>query len=180
MRLIPPIVPVVVTCRRSVPRRLLEEFGGNDRYSSTQCRRRAFIEMQAEGNYGFDDPMGTWTSWLSLRQCRLRSRTVALFTDDGMMTTAANPHRRLAWHQWLLVPVVLPVVLVVAIPFGVLALFSIPYYFVFPDHHRHIWDCEGTAHQRELLAKWRGLYSRMGFLARIRRAGTRLRRRANR
>ena len=86
------------------------------------------------------------------------------------MTTTAKSFKSLPWYGWVLVPFLLPVVLVVGIPLGMLALFSIPYYFVFPDHHRQIWDFEGTPHQRELLARWRLHYARLGFIGRIRRA----------
>jgi len=90
------------------------------------------------------------------------------------MTTATKFREKLPWYGWLLALLVLPVVLlVVAIPLGILGLFSIPYYFVFPDHHRHMWDFEGTAHQRARLAEWRSLYSRLGFFGRVRRAITR-------
>src|SRR5262245_38085422 len=89
------------------------------------------------------------------------------------MTTTAKTHRRQPWYAWLLVPLVLPAVLVVAIPLSILALLSIPYFAVFPDRHRHIWDFKGTLHQRELLAKWRTLYTRLGFVGRVRRAFTR-------
>jgi len=77
---------------------------------------------------------------------------------------------RLPWFGWFLLPLILPAALVVLIPLSVLAAFSIPYYFIFPDHHRHLWDFEGTIHQRALLTRQRALYSRLGFLCRIHRA----------
>ena len=86
------------------------------------------------------------------------------------MTTTAKLHYRLPWYGWLLVPFVIPAALVVLIPLSLLAAISIPYYFVFPDHHRHMWDSESTPHQRELLARWRTQYSRLGIFGRIRRA----------
>jgi hypothetical protein len=86
------------------------------------------------------------------------------------MATVAKVHDRLPWYGWILVPLVLPAVLVIAIPLGILALFSTPYYLVFPDHHRHMWDLEGTPHQRYLLSKWRTRYSRLGIFGRIGRA----------
>src|ERR1017187_9955342 len=86
------------------------------------------------------------------------------------MTTVAKLRERLPWYGWLLAPAVLSAVLVVAIPLGILALFSIPYYFVFPDYHRHMWDFEGTGHQRARLMHWRSLYSRLGFFGRVHRA----------
>ena len=75
-------------------------------------------------------------------------------------------------------PFVLPAVLIVAIPFSLLALLSIPYYRIFPDHHMHIRDLDGTERQRELLAKWRTRYSELGIFGRLRRAAKLLRRRA--
>jgi hypothetical protein len=85
------------------------------------------------------------------------------------MTAITKIHKRLPWYAWMLVPFVLPAVLIVGIPLGILALFSLPYYFIFPDHHRQIWDSKGTPHQRELLAKWRSQYSQLGFFGRIQR-----------
>lgn len=94
------------------------------------------------------------------------------------MTTPAKLDQRLPWYLWLLAPLLLPIGLVVAIPLGILALFSTPYYFVFPDRHAHQWDFEGTARQRELLTKWRREYSRLGFIGRIRRGMLRRARRS--
>jgi len=93
------------------------------------------------------------------------------------MTVTTKSLKLLPWFGLILIPFVLPAVLVIAIPLGILALFSIPYYFVFPDHHRQVWDFEGSPHQRELLAKWRSHYAHLGFIGRIRRAFTRCRRR---
>ena len=56
------------------------------------------------------------------------------------------------------------------IPFAALALILMPYFCVFPDHHRHIYDFDGaTPRQRELLGKWRAQYRRLGLLGRFRR-----------
>jgi hypothetical protein len=94
-----------------------------------------------------------------------------------MTITSKFSFYRLPWYGWLLAPLVLPAVLVVAVPLGILALFSIPYYRVSPDRHRHAWDFDGTLHQRQLLAKWRSQYAHLGFIGRISRAFTRRRRR---
>jgi hypothetical protein len=90
------------------------------------------------------------------------------------MNIIAKTYKRLPWYGWLLVPIVFPGVLIfVGIPLGVFALLSIPYYFIFPEHHRQAWDFESTPHQRELLVKWRSQYSRLGLIGRVQR-GTRL------
>jgi hypothetical protein len=93
------------------------------------------------------------------------------------MASSAKSFKSLPWYGWALVPFVLPVVLVVGILLGILAAISIPYYFIYPDHHRHIWDSRGTTHQRALLASWRLHYAHLGFFGRIRRAFIRVRRR---
>jgi len=93
-----------------------------------------------------------------------------------MQINFAYKTQRLPWYGWLLAPLVLPANLVVAMLFGILSLFSILFFFVFPEHHLHPWDMEGTPHQRKLLAKWRSHYAHLGFIGRIRRAFTRLQR----
>jgi hypothetical protein len=48
----------------------------------------------------------------------------------------------------LFIPLVLPVVALVALPLGILALLSIPYYALYPDRHRHLYDFDATPRQR--------------------------------
>jgi len=70
----------------------------------------------------------------------------------------------------LLIPLVLPAVVLVALPLGILALLSsIPYYALYPDRLRHVYDFEATPRQRELLVRWRTKYAQLGFRGRIKR-----------
>src|SRR5579883_521729 len=78
--------------------------------------------------------------------------------------------KKLPLHAWPLVPFAFCAALVVMIPLGILALLSIPYYFVFPEHHRQVWDFKGTTHQRKLLEIWRSKYAKLSFIGRISRA----------
>ena len=86
-----------------------------------------------------------------------------------MTTTPEQPSRRPPWYQWLLVPIVFPVALVIMGPLGLLALLSVPYFRVFPDHHAHLYDFNGTPRQRELLTRWRAGYKRLGITGRFAR-----------
>lgn len=88
--------------------------------------------------------------------------------------------RRVPWYLWPLVPLALASGLVVMLPLGILALLSIPYFAIFPDHHAHRYDFEGAPHQRERLAQCRALYRNMNLLQRIERAVRRWRRRRRR
>jgi hypothetical protein len=83
--------------------------------------------------------------------------------------TAAG-HKQLPWYAWPLIPVVLPVAVAVMLPLGLLALLSIPYFWLFPDRHARLNDFEGTPHQRARLARWRVAYRRLGLWGRVRRA----------
>ena len=79
------------------------------------------------------------------------------------------------WLWWILFPVLwvimLPLAAVIMIPLGLLALLSIPYFAIYPDHHKQIWDYSfATDRQKELVARWRAGYRRLGFLGRVRRA----------
>jgi len=80
--------------------------------------------------------------------------------------------KRLPWYAWIFVPLFLPVLLVVVVPLGIIALLSIVYFSVFPERHLHIWDCEGTAHQRRRLSQWRSRYRQCSLGGRIVRAFT--------
>jgi len=74
------------------------------------------------------------------------------------------------WYAWLFVPFFLPVVVVIGLILGLLALVSIPYFLIYPDHHLHVADVEGPEDARERLARWRAKYRSLGFLGRLRRA----------
>jgi hypothetical protein len=69
----------------------------------------------------------------------------------------------------LLIPLVLPVVVLIALPLGILALLSMPYYALYPDRHPHLYDFDATPRQRELLARWRAKFAKLGFFGRIKR-----------
>ena len=58
-----------------------------------------------------------------------------------------------------------------------LALISIPLFWVYPDRHMNQYDFEGTPRQKARLAQWRATYDRLGLRGRIRRARTRQARR---
>ena len=76
---------------------------------------------------------------------------------------------KVPWYAWTLVPLVFCAGLVVGIPFifRVLGFWRVPYYFVFPERRRQLWDYEGTTHQRMLLERWRGAYARLSFAERL-------------
>ena len=94
-----------------------------------------------------------------------------------MKLSAGQPAERLPWFLWPLVPLFLPICIILMLPVGLLALLSMPFYLVFPDAHLHMYDLEGTARQRELLARWRAIYCPAGALstdkARYQMLGTR-------
>ena len=86
-----------------------------------------------------------------------------------MSAPPAQPSRWPPWYLWLLVPIVFPIALVIMGPLALLALLSVPYFRVFPDHHAHLYDFNGTPRQREMLMRWRASYSRLGFAGRLAR-----------
>jgi hypothetical protein len=90
--------------------------------------------------------------------------------ERAMKTSAGRQSERPPWYLWPLVPLVLPIGLVIMLPFGLLALLSIPFYLVFPDTHPHKYDALGTPSQTERLARWRAHYRRIGLRRRIRRS----------
>jgi hypothetical protein len=94
------------------------------------------------------------------------------------MQHGAMPIRkRLPWYLWPLVPPVFVVTMVVVgIPLGLLALLSIPYFWLYPERHAHVADLEGTESEKARLRRWRAAYQRMSFIARVRHARKRSRR----
>jgi len=56
------------------------------------------------------------------------------------------------------------------LPPAALVILSIPYFGIFPDHHVHLYDIEGTPEQKSFLALRRSRYRRLGLRRRIRRA----------
>jgi hypothetical protein len=90
----------------------------------------------------------------------------------------AQHHRRLPWYLWPLVPPVAIVTFtVVGIPLSILALFSIPYFWLYPDRHMHIADVQGTLTDKERVAKWRAAHRRLSFFQRVRHSQRRFARR---
>ena len=87
-----------------------------------------------------------------------------------MSILTKRPSGHLPWYAWPLVPLVLPAVLIVMLPLGILALLSMPYFLVFPDRHAHIYDFKATSRQRELLSRWRSGYRRLGVGGRLARS----------
>jgi hypothetical protein len=77
---------------------------------------------------------------------------------------------RLPWYGWILSPLVLPVALLVLLVIAPLVIIFTPYFWLFPERHRHTYDGMGSTHQRKRLAEWRVGYSRLSFLGRIERA----------
>jgi hypothetical protein len=88
----------------------------------------------------------------------------------GMSEPQQPDSKQPRWLLLLLWPLSLLVALPILLPLGVLALLSIPYFAVYPDHHAHLWDFEGTADQKEFLALRRRRYRSIGLRRRIRRA----------
>src|SRR5438045_7846868 len=86
------------------------------------------------------------------------------------MSASAKEHGRVPWYLWPLVPFALLSAMIVIIPLAALACFSIPYFSIYPDRHRHVYDENGTTRQQELLARWRACYNRLGFRERVARA----------
>lgn len=89
--------------------------------------------------------------------------------------------KRIQWYLWPLVSIVLCVTFVfVAIPLGILALFSTPYFAIYPERHAHRYDFEATPHQKRRLAQWREMYGNLSFRQRITRARKKRHRRTKR
>ncbi|MCE9548673.1 MAG: hypothetical protein K8T25_24615 [Planctomycetia bacterium] len=78
---------------------------------------------------------------------------------------------RLPWYTRLFYLIVMPFgLLFIVMPFSLLALLSIPYFSVFPDHHAHPHDYKGTPEQRQRLRNWRAGFRSLGLTGSIRRA----------
>src|SRR5436190_23484804 len=71
---------------------------------------------------------------------------------------------------WYMTPIVAPALLPLLLLLPVIALISIPLFWVYPDRHKHLYDVRGTSAQKVRLAQWRAAYDRLGLLGRIRRA----------
>src|SRR5260370_40802733 len=86
------------------------------------------------------------------------------------MSISAKELRGVPWYLWPLVSFALLAALIAVIPLAVLACLSIPYFSIYPDRHRHVYDENGSPRQRELLARWRACYNRLSFRQRVARA----------
>ena len=86
-----------------------------------------------------------------------------------MKKPALSELSNLPWYAWPLIPVVLAAGLVVLVPLSVLAIFSIPYYAVYPEPPLRDYYMEAglTPRQRALLARWRGLNAQLSFAERV-------------
>jgi len=82
----------------------------------------------------------------------------------------------LPWYAWPIAPFAFCAAVVVMIPLGILAIVSIPFYALFPDHHPHIYDCEATPRQRHRLEQWRAAYRELGVRGRLRRLWKKMKR----
>ena len=65
---------------------------------------------------------------------------------------------------------------VIGIPLGLLALVSIPYFWLYPERHAQQADLEGTESENARLRRWRAAYQKVSFIARVRHAKKRSRR----
>lgn len=85
------------------------------------------------------------------------------------------------WYLWPLIP---PIFLITAIcvglPLAILALISIPFFWLYPDRHIRLADARGTPLQKLRVAQWRAIYNSLSFPARLRRSLKRFSRRRHR
>ena len=94
----------------------------SDRFSSTDFMRSAVTLPASPESFG-------------------RTPHKILFVmQHGAITTRSGP----PWYLWPLVPVVFVATLPLMLPLAILALWSIPLTFVYPDRHRHLYDVQGT------------------------------------
>ena len=75
----------------------------------------------------------------------------------------------LNWYLWPLVPFMFVAGLFAMALLGLIALLSVPYFFVNPHQHAHVHDFDGTPHQRKRLAMWRRQWARLGVFGRLAR-----------
>jgi hypothetical protein len=94
------------------------------------------------------------------------------------MQHGAIPTRKhVPWYLWpLALPVFVVTMVVVGIPLGILALVSIPYFWLYPERHAQRADFEGTESEKARVRRWRNAYRRLSFIARVRHATKRSRR----
>src|SRR5262245_7906311 len=80
--------------------------------------------------------------------------------------TASTPSQQRRWYHWPFILLFSPLFWIVLAPFWGLVFLSVIYFSIFPDHHLHEWDCDGTPRQRRRLAQWRSTFRRYGFAGR--------------
>src|ERR1700722_5641807 len=97
----------------------------------------------------------------------------------GVIANGHNgpPSPVIKWYMWPLAPVAFLAAMLVILPLCIVALLSIPYFSLYPDHHAHVADCQGSQSEKARVARWRVTYSRMSFAGRVRRAMRRIARR---
>ncbi len=70
------------------------------------------------------------------------------------MQHQGTPGKRLPWYLWpLTLPMFVISITVVGIPLGLLALVSIPYFWLFPERHLQVADLQGSASEKARLAR---------------------------
>jgi hypothetical protein len=89
---------------------------------------------------------------------------------DIMQPSATPAKQNLPWYLWPLVPFAFLAALSVMLPLGVLALISIPFFWLYPDRHMQFADLEGTPEEKARVARWRAAYNRLSFFGRVRRS----------
>ena len=102
-----------------------------------------------------------------------RTPQTARLTDEtlrGHDRMDRPEHKRIPWYLWPLAPFAFCASLVIIIPLGILALLSIPYFALFPDHHLHQYDLDATPDQKKMLLQWRETYRRLSLWGRLKRA----------
>lgn len=95
----------------------------------------------------------------------------------GAMTQAVEQQKsragspsRVPWSVWPLYPLILLVGVPVLLLLVLLVLLLTPLFVLYPDRVRQLHDVQGTPRQRELLARWRAAYRRLGPWGRVGRA----------
>ena len=79
----------------------------------------------------------------------------------------------IAWWEHLFTPAI------VLFLFG-LAVWSIPYFWLFPERHATEWDFDETPEHERSLRRWRDAYARLTIAGRVRRRWVKRRRRRRR
>ena len=68
------------------------------------------------------------------------------------------------WIEWILMPLYVPIFFLV---FGMLALLSIPYFWLYPERHANRIDFEGSPEEQERFRAYREYRSRISLGRRV-------------